>query len=103
MMRQLFKPHRPRNVDNHYRPPRKRQQDRPLPRFMSQLELFCYKTEAHPLPVTMIFIGECISDNGQRMAVFACSHDKCQWREGWVRDRDNPRQAYRLFGRFYYR
>jgi hypothetical protein len=100
-MRQLFKASQSRHHDGQYKPPRKRHQDRPLPQFMTQLNLCCYRTEAHPLPVSMVFIGEGVSDRGQRMCVYACAHDKCSWREGWVPDRDNPRKSYRLFGRFY--
>jgi hypothetical protein len=90
-------------MDGQHRPRHKQQKERPLPHFLTQLDRVCGNTEAHTLPCKMIFIGESVSDHGQKMAVYACAHDDCAWREGWVQDRDNPREAYRLFGGFHHR
>jgi hypothetical protein len=90
-------------MDGQYRPQRQRPQDRPLPRFVTTLTPICGNTDAHPLPCKMIFISESMSDKGQRMAIYACAHDDCAWREGWVQDRHNSSKAFRLFGRFHHR
>jgi hypothetical protein len=102
-MSDLFIPMPPNHHDGHYPTSRKRGQAQPLPRYLTRLDLICRNTAAHPLPVSMIFIGESVSDRGQQMCVYACAHDGCSWREGWVPDRENPRRPYRLFGYLYHR
>lgn len=65
--------------------------------FLSRLNLLCKNDESHILPTKMVFIGESISNTGERMFVYACSHAGCNFREGWVYDRKarKPHQLWR--------
>ena len=71
-----------------------------LPGFMKELDVVCRRTEAHPIPAKMKFIGAGVSDRGQPMAVYACPFPGCQWREGWVQDR-RTRKPFRLWAGFH--
>lgn len=71
-----------------------------LPDFMKRLDLLCNRFDRHPLPCKMKFIGESTSDSGQPMAVYACPHPGCGWREGWVVDRHTHRPR-RLWAGFH--
>jgi hypothetical protein len=95
----LFTARRPQHLDGQYRPLRRQRPQPGLPNYLKQLELFCRNTDAHPLPILMKCIGESLSDRGQKTAIYACPHKNCDWREGWVPDRRNPRRPYRLWAK----
>jgi len=57
-----------------------------LPGYMKRLDIICRRTEVHPIPTKMRFIGEGVSDKGQPMSIYACPFSGCNWREGWVQD-----------------
>ena len=57
-----------------------------------------YHSQGH-LPVRMKCIDMVASDQGEPMVVYACP--MCNWREGYIMDRRNPRKAYRLWAGYY--
>lgn len=75
------------------------QQAAALDRAMKHLSVYC-RGAAHEYPLLMRYIGDGTSHHGQPMVVYACTYPRCDWREGWVRDRQTGRPI-RLFGRVY--
>lgn len=65
-----------------------------VPRALMNVETLCHGKGTHHIPVRMRFIGGALSSNGRLMAIYACPHDRCRYREGYVLSNGRPRRLW---------